>query len=389
MHRIECPSCGHRLKYQDEHAGKRARCQKCGTSLRLPVPAGQTAVGRATPGTPLPAPPGSVTFKCPRCHKPVRTASLGKLSNLASGPPPEIGLLNLITGQIPKRPDEAGLAPLTCPHCRQNFPCADVLDLKGEVLFNYPNCDHQMLTKAIAAADIIVCEVCGRGFTGGAIRNLKGEIRPAQDAHAGPGEGPPDPGGQRIEVCYVCKQDTHIHQFKGGGTSDTNTVLSYEQRTWVVQPETGSRSCSRTCPVCGGNLTFKVASYQLARDRAKMWATVGIVGFPPFLVLLLYGILTQGPGGKMSGVGMVGLFGSLIWLLPAVASIPYLVPGWRAKLITVASCVSMTGDSRSAHLWRQGEWNTKSAGLSIGHTLKMDKAGSGADAAARASAVRG
>jgi hypothetical protein len=36
MYRIECPSCGHRLKYGDDHAGKKARCQKCSHSFRLP-----------------------------------------------------------------------------------------------------------------------------------------------------------------------------------------------------------------------------------------------------------------------------------------------------------------------------------------------------------------
>ena len=29
MRRIECTNCGHRLKYGDEHAGKKAKCQKC------------------------------------------------------------------------------------------------------------------------------------------------------------------------------------------------------------------------------------------------------------------------------------------------------------------------------------------------------------------------
>ena len=38
MHRILCPNCGHRLKYGDEHHGKKALCQKCGHSFRLPDP---------------------------------------------------------------------------------------------------------------------------------------------------------------------------------------------------------------------------------------------------------------------------------------------------------------------------------------------------------------
>ena len=36
MNRIECPQCGHRLKYGDEFAGKKAKCQKCGHSFPLP-----------------------------------------------------------------------------------------------------------------------------------------------------------------------------------------------------------------------------------------------------------------------------------------------------------------------------------------------------------------
>ena len=37
MSRAECPSCGHRVKFQEEHAGKKARCRQCDTSFRLPV----------------------------------------------------------------------------------------------------------------------------------------------------------------------------------------------------------------------------------------------------------------------------------------------------------------------------------------------------------------
>lgn len=37
MHRISCPNCGRRLKYADEHQGKKARCRGCGHSFHLPV----------------------------------------------------------------------------------------------------------------------------------------------------------------------------------------------------------------------------------------------------------------------------------------------------------------------------------------------------------------
>lgn len=36
MSRVLCPHCGRRLKYAGEHAGKKAKCQKCGQSFRLP-----------------------------------------------------------------------------------------------------------------------------------------------------------------------------------------------------------------------------------------------------------------------------------------------------------------------------------------------------------------
>ena len=37
MLRIQCPQCGHRLKYEPDIAGKKAKCQKCNTSFRLPA----------------------------------------------------------------------------------------------------------------------------------------------------------------------------------------------------------------------------------------------------------------------------------------------------------------------------------------------------------------
>jgi DNA-directed RNA polymerase subunit M/transcription elongation factor TFIIS len=37
MYRIQCPNCGHRLKYGDEHVGKKAKCQKCKEQLLLPA----------------------------------------------------------------------------------------------------------------------------------------------------------------------------------------------------------------------------------------------------------------------------------------------------------------------------------------------------------------
>jgi hypothetical protein len=36
MNRVECPGCGRRLKFADEHAGKTAKCKKCSYSFTLP-----------------------------------------------------------------------------------------------------------------------------------------------------------------------------------------------------------------------------------------------------------------------------------------------------------------------------------------------------------------
>ncbi len=36
--RAACPKCSHKLKYGAEHAGKRAKCPKCGVLIRLPQP---------------------------------------------------------------------------------------------------------------------------------------------------------------------------------------------------------------------------------------------------------------------------------------------------------------------------------------------------------------
>ncbi len=57
MHRIECPSCSHRLKYADEHAGKRVKCQKCQHSFRLPGEQSQARPLEHHTAQPDPAPP--------------------------------------------------------------------------------------------------------------------------------------------------------------------------------------------------------------------------------------------------------------------------------------------------------------------------------------------
>jgi hypothetical protein len=48
MLRVQCPNCGHNLKYPPENAGKKARCQKCGESFALPGAGGDVlaALGR-------------------------------------------------------------------------------------------------------------------------------------------------------------------------------------------------------------------------------------------------------------------------------------------------------------------------------------------------------
>lgn len=298
MHRIECPGCGHKLRYADVRAGKKAKCQKCGHSVRLPMLEAPGVADGWPPARPPRKPSALVTFKCPRCHKPVAVDTLGKLANMTSGPPQAIGLRHLFT-EVPEKPGEAGLAPLSCPHCKQSYPCAEVLALRGQVLFNCPSCEHQMLLKEFRASDIICCELCGRGFTGGAIRNYKGIIEPVAS--------PPEHGKESLHqraarsrsIMRASKTRTSTSS-RVGATSDTHTVLTHKLSTSVLQPESESRSYSRTCPICGGKLTFKVASYQQARDRAKKWAMFGIVGVPFFLGMLSGPVRRAGP--ELSGI---------------------------------------------------------------------------------------
>jgi hypothetical protein len=58
MNRIKCPGCGHRLKYAEEHAGKSAKCRKCGQSIQLPNSAHAPRPVNET-----------MIFRCPWCSK--------------------------------------------------------------------------------------------------------------------------------------------------------------------------------------------------------------------------------------------------------------------------------------------------------------------------------
>src|SRR4051794_8677526 len=66
MHRIECPSCGQRLKFGDEHIGKKAKCTRCGTPVRLTV--GSAAPPPSPP--PLPGKPPPPPTAVPAWKKP-------------------------------------------------------------------------------------------------------------------------------------------------------------------------------------------------------------------------------------------------------------------------------------------------------------------------------
>jgi hypothetical protein len=87
MNRIKCPGCGHRLKYSDEYAGKKAKCQKCGQSIRLPYPT-VTAAGEPKPLAPMTHPswmqgPGSNPTD--KTHAPTSSKPRRKWLWLASG----------------------------------------------------------------------------------------------------------------------------------------------------------------------------------------------------------------------------------------------------------------------------------------------------------------
>lgn len=73
LYRIQCSRCGHRLKYADEHVGRKAKCQKCRLSFDLPPPgAARNPVPDPSPPGPPPADPSfpdgeDIRTTCPHC----------------------------------------------------------------------------------------------------------------------------------------------------------------------------------------------------------------------------------------------------------------------------------------------------------------------------------
>jgi transcription elongation factor Elf1 len=368
MNRIQCPNCGHKLKYGREHAGKKAKCQKCGNSFQLPLPQIHSLC-EITDSALAPAPKAEkITFSCPRCHKAVSVPNLGRWSTLTSGPAPEIGLKNLITG-MPEKRTEAGITPTTCPHCKQSFPCAEIHNLRGAVMFNCPHCKHEMLAKPLQSPAILACEICGGGFTGGAIGNYKGDIIPVDEIPAETKEQLASSEGQLITIQCLCRQETYIHESKFAGSSLSTTLVMREISFSVVQPNYGNKQYPRNCPVCGRRLIFKVASYQDIHNRAKRWALIGLVGFPSSLVMLGWSLVTQMNDKTESALPSLGFVCSFILILPALLSIPYLVPQWRAKLITPDKCVSLTDSPKSQLLWQAATLFRKDATVKISHVV--------------------
>ncbi len=41
-----CPRCGHEIRFQRQHRGKRGKCPKCGEWVRMPGSAGRKKRGR-------------------------------------------------------------------------------------------------------------------------------------------------------------------------------------------------------------------------------------------------------------------------------------------------------------------------------------------------------
>jgi hypothetical protein len=64
-----CDTCGLKLKAPDQHAGKLARCPKCGAKNRVPIPAHAKAPQPAKNPTKLPTKPTKKTPKSPSARK--------------------------------------------------------------------------------------------------------------------------------------------------------------------------------------------------------------------------------------------------------------------------------------------------------------------------------
>jgi hypothetical protein len=133
MNRTECPKCGHKLKFADEHVGRRARCQKCEHAFLLPDLGG-------------PAP----TRDCAgdrgdRTHRSVEAANFATQTCLAT-PPAEIKGEN-------QRPFPVG-DKRQCPRCGS----ADVRAMAAAELNEFYGRNAFVLTAPRR------CRSCGHGW---------------------------------------------------------------------------------------------------------------------------------------------------------------------------------------------------------------------------------
>jgi len=162
-----------------------------------------------------------------------------------------------------------------------------------------------MLRKTVSVSDVLCCEVCKTGVTGGALAMVKGEIVSKHCGTTSPPENGPDKSGKWLVVHATCEQETHIHIQKGGRTSDTNRTLTRRMTFHVLQPSTGQRLQVESCPCCGRKLTINIKSYERAREDARKWATAGVVGVPLFLIfaMILVAMILVNAEPKAMGMG--------------------------------------------------------------------------------------
>jgi DNA-directed RNA polymerase subunit RPC12/RpoP len=77
MIRFKCTKCSHRLKAREQYAGRRVRCTRCRTTMRVPAPSEAAAhrVIRRAPESAEELPAIRIRFLCLACGKPVGAES--------------------------------------------------------------------------------------------------------------------------------------------------------------------------------------------------------------------------------------------------------------------------------------------------------------------------
>ena len=87
MIRVECPSCGARLKVKDVLGGRSGKCPGCGKSVAIPAPAKAPAASDAV--APIPFDSVEDDEPTPRIIVPEGRGTLGTVVEGDSSPPPE------------------------------------------------------------------------------------------------------------------------------------------------------------------------------------------------------------------------------------------------------------------------------------------------------------